>query len=129
MGFFDSIAGQMVQKADSAESGKHSADGNPIMTMLTDLLSNPDMGGIGGLVSAFQKNDLGDLVAWWISSNANLAIPAEHIHSVLGQGPLQDEASKMGLSSGDLASALSKHPPGLVDPCGPTRPQWAAAQR
>ena len=119
----------MAQKADSAESGKHSPDGNPIMTMLTDLLSNPDMGGIGGLVSAFQKNDLGDLVAWWISSNANLAIPAEHIHSVLGQGPLQDEASKMGLSSGDLASALSKHPPGLVDPCGPTHPQWAAAQR
>jgi len=63
------------------------------MTMLTGLLNDPDIGGIGGLVSAFQKNGLGDVVASWISNNTNLPISAEQIQSLLGQGPLQDVAS------------------------------------
>jgi uncharacterized protein YidB (DUF937 family) len=120
MGLFNSIAGQVAQQAASALSGKSNAeDGNQIMTMLTGLLNNPDIGGIGGLVSAFQKNGLGDVVASWISNNTNLPISAEQIQSVLGQGPLQDVASKMGLSSGDVASALSDRLPGLVDQLTP----------
>ncbi len=120
MGLFDSIAGQVVQQTASALSGKSSAeDGNQIMTMLAGLLNNPEIGGIGGLVSAFQKNDLGDVVASWISNNTNLPISAEQIQSVLGLEPLQDVASKMGLSSGDVASALSERLPGLVDQLTP----------
>jgi uncharacterized protein YidB (DUF937 family) len=109
----------VAQQAASALSGQHSADSNQIMTMLTGLLNNPDIGGIGGLVSAFQKNGLGDVVASWISNNTNLPISAEQIQSVLGQGPLQDVASKMGLSSGDVASAMSERLPGLVDQLTP----------
>lgn len=119
MGLFDSIAGQVAQQAASALSGSPSADGNQIMTMLTGLLNNPEIGGIGGLVSAFQKNGLGDVVASWISNNTNLPISVQQIQSVLGQGPLQDVASKMGLSSGDVASALSERLPGLVDQLTP----------
>jgi uncharacterized protein YidB (DUF937 family) len=119
MGLFDSIAGQVAQQAASALSGSPSTDNNQIMTLLTGLLNNPQIGGIGGLVSAFQKNGLGDVVASWISNNTNLPISAEQIQSVLGQGPLQDVASKMGLSSGDVASALSERLPGLVDQLTP----------
>jgi uncharacterized protein YidB (DUF937 family) len=119
MGLFDSIAGQVAQQAASALSGNPSGGGNQIMSMLTGLLSNPEIGGIGGLVSAFQKNGLGDVVASWISNNTNLPISADQIQSVLGQGPLQDVASKMGLSSGDVASALSERLPGLVDQLTP----------
>lgn len=119
MGLFDSIAGQVAQQAASALSGNPGAGGNQIMSMLTGLLSNPEIGGIGGLVSAFQKNGLGDVVASWISNNTNLPISADQIQSALGQGPLQDVASKMGLSSGDVASALSERLPGLVDQLTP----------
>jgi uncharacterized protein YidB (DUF937 family) len=119
MGLFDSIAGQVAQQAASALSGNPSAGGNQIMSMLTGLLSNPEIGGIGGLVSAFQKNGLGDVVASWISNNTNLPISADQIQSALGQGPLQDVASKMGLSSVDVASALSERLPGLVDQLTP----------
>jgi len=93
MGLFDSIAGQVAQQAASALSGSPSTDNNQIMTLLTGLLNNPQIGGIGGLVSAFQKNGLGDVVASWISNNTNLPISAEQIQSLLGQGPLQDVAS------------------------------------
>jgi uncharacterized protein YidB (DUF937 family) len=120
MGLFDSIAGQVVQQATSALSGgTQSADGNNMMQMLTGLLNNPELGGISGLVSAFQKNGLGDTVASWISNNTNLPISAEQIQSVLGQGPLQDLASKMGLSTDSVASTLSEQLPGLVDQLTP----------
>jgi uncharacterized protein YidB (DUF937 family) len=120
MGLFDSIAGQVVQQATSALSGgAQSADGNNMMQMLTGLLNNPELGGISGLVSAFQKNGLGDTVASWISNNTNLPISAEQIQSVLGQGPLQDLASKMGLSTDSVASTLSEQLPGLVDQLTP----------
>jgi uncharacterized protein YidB (DUF937 family) len=119
MGLFDSIAGQVVQQATSALSGQGGADGQNMVQMLTGLLSNPELGGISGLVSAFQRNGLGDVVASWISNNANLPISAEQIQSVLGQGPLQDLASKMGLSTGDVAATLSERLPGLVDQLTP----------
>ena len=122
MGLFDSIAGQVAQQALSSLSGKggaNGADGNNMMQMLTGLLSNPEIGGIGGLVSAFQKNGLGDVVASWISNSNNLPISADQIKSALGQGPLQDVASKMGLSAGDVASTLSESLPGLVDQLTP----------
>jgi uncharacterized protein YidB (DUF937 family) len=119
MGLFDSIAGQVVQQATSALSGANGTDGNNMMQMLTGLLSNPELGGISGLVSAFQKNGLGDVVASWISTHTNLPISAEQIQSVLGQGPLQDLASKMGLSTDAVASTLSEQLPGLVDQLTP----------
>ena len=119
MGLFDSIAGQVVQQATSALSGQGGASGDNVVQMLTGLLNHPELGGISGLVSAFQSNGLGDTVASWISNNANLPISAEQIQSVLGQGPLQDLASQMGLSTDAVASTLSERLPGLVDQLTP----------
>ena len=122
MGLFDSIAGQVANQAVSAlsgQSGANGAEGNNMMQMLTGLLSHPELGGISGLVGAFQKNGLGDVVASWISNNTNLPISAEQIQSVLGQVPLQNLASKMGLSTDAVASTLSEQLPGLVDQLTP----------
>ena len=122
MGIFDSITGQVAKQAASAlsgQSGAMGADGNNMIQMLTGLLSNPELGGISGMVSAFQKNGLGDVVASWISNNTNLPISAEQIQSVLGQVPLQDLASKMGLSTDAVASTLAEQLPGMVDQLTP----------
>jgi uncharacterized protein YidB (DUF937 family) len=122
MGIFDSMTGQMGKQAASAlsgQSGASGADGNNMMQMLTGLLNNPELGGIGGLVNAFQKNGLGDVIASWISTNTNLPISAEQIQSVLGQAPLQDLANKMGLSTHAVASTLAEQLPGVVDQLTP----------
>lgn len=119
MGLFYSIAGQVVQQAASALSGQQGAGADKMGTMLMGLLNNPELGGISGLVSAFQKNGLGEIVASWISNNTNLPISAAQIQSVLGQGPLQDLASQTGLSTTEVASSLSEHLPGLVDQLTP----------
>jgi len=119
MGLFDSIAGQVAQQAAAALSGQSGAGGDKMVQMVMGLLNNPELGGISGLVSAFQKNGLGDIVASWISNNTNLPISAAQIQSVLGQGPLQDLAAKTGMSANEVASNLSEHLPGLVDQLTP----------
>lgn len=119
MGLFDSIAGQVAQQATAALSGQGGAGGDKMMQMVMGLLNNPELGGISGLVSAFQKNGLGEVVASWISNNTNLPISAAQIQSVLGQGPLQDLAAKTGLSTNEVAANLSEHLPGLVDQLTP----------
>ncbi len=119
MGLFDSIAGQVAQQATAALSGQGGAGGDKMMQMVMGLLNNPELGGISGLVNAFQKNGLGEVVASWISNNTNLPISAAQIQSVLGQGPLQDLAAKTGLSTNEVAAKLSEHLPGLVDQLTP----------
>lgn len=119
MGLFDSIAGQVAQQATAALSGQGGAGGDKMVQMVMGLLNNPELGGISGLVSAFQKNGLGDIVASWISNNTNLPISAAQIQSVLGQGPLEDLAAKTGMSANEVASNLSEHLPGLVDQLTP----------
>ena len=119
MGLFDSIAGQVAQQATAALSGQGGAGGEKMMQMVMGLLNDPELGGISGLVSAFQKNGLGEVVASWISNNTNLPISAAQIQSVLGQGPLQDLAAKTGLSTNEVATNLSEHLPGLVDQLTP----------
>ena len=119
MGLFDSIAGQVAQQATAALSGQGGVGGDKMMQMVMGLLNNPELGGISGLVSAFQKNGLGEVVASWISNNTNLPISAAQIQSVLGQGPLQDLAAKTGLSTNEVAANLSEHLPGLVDQLTP----------
>ena len=119
MGLFDSIAGQVAQQATAALSGQGGAGGDKMMQMVMGLLNNPELGGISGLVNAFQKNGLGEVVASWISNNTNLPISAAQIQSVLGQGPLQDLAAKTGLSTNEVAANLSEHLPGLVDQLTP----------
>ncbi|OYU10923.1 MAG: hypothetical protein CFE38_15140 [Comamonadaceae bacterium PBBC1] len=119
MGLFDSIAGQVAQQATAALSGQGGAGGDKMVQMVMGLLNNPELGGISGLVNAFQKNGLGEVVASWISNNTNLPISAAQIQSVLGQGPLQDLAAKTGLSTNEVAANLSEHLPGLVDQLTP----------
>lgn len=100
-------------------SGPKGVGGDKMGQMLVGLLNNPELGGINGLVNAFQKNGLGEIVASWISSNTNLPISAAQIQAVLGQGPLQDLASQTGLSANEVASSLSEHLPGLVNQLTP----------
>lgn len=120
MGLFDNIASQVMQHAGTALSGTNDAvGGNNMASMLMGLINNPEVGGIKGLVSAFQNNGLGDTVASWISTNANLPISADQIMSVLGQGSLSDLAAKTGLSTGDVASTLSEHLPAFIDQLTP----------
>ena len=99
---------------DNILSGAGGAAGGAI----GDLLTSHE-GGLGGLVSAFEKGGLGEIAGSWVGKGANLPISAEQIRSVLGSGPVADIARKLGVSPEAAADEISQMLPGIVDKLTP----------
>lgn len=114
MGLLD----QLGQSAAGLMGSK--GDQNPLMQAVVGLLGqNSHVGGLSGLIQAFQKNGLGDIVNSWVGTGKNLPISPVQIQQGLGGDLLKQLASKAGLSpeaaGGQLASLL----PGLIDKLTP----------
>ncbi|MGE3179373.1 MAG: YidB family protein [Vicinamibacterales bacterium] len=82
-------------------------------------LVNGSGGGLGGLVQAFQKHGLGDLVASWIGTGQNLPISPEQIGKVLGSQQLSQFASQAGVPPEAAGATLASMLPALIDKLTP----------
>lgn len=102
MGLLDGILG-----------GAAGGEGSPIGA-ITDLLGGQE-GGLGGLMSAFEKGGLGGVAQSWIASGANLPISAEQIETVLSSGMVADFAAKLGVDPKTAADTLAKVLPQVID--------------
>lgn len=76
-------------------------------------------GGLNGLVQAFSKQGLGDVVNSWVGTGQNLPISADQIHSALGAQQLSQFASQAGLAPEAAGSTLASLLPTLVDKLTP----------
>ncbi len=93
---------------------------NPLLQAVAGLLGkDSSIGGLGGLVQAFQKNGLGDIVNSWVSTGQNLPVTPSQIEQGLGNDLLSQLASKAGLPSGAASSQLAGLLPDLVDKLTP----------
>jgi uncharacterized protein YidB (DUF937 family) len=93
---------------------------NPLLQALTSLLGqNSSIGGLAGLVQAFQKNGLGEIVNSWVSTGQNLPVTPSQIQQGLGSDVLKQLAGKAGLSPDAASSQLSGILPNLVDKLTP----------
>ncbi len=108
-----------------------SGGGNPQMqNVLASLLSGsqggmqqaqqggaqgPGLGGLGGLISAFQQAGLGDVMQSWINQGPNQPISANQLHNVLGPDQAQTMANNAGMPVQDFLTQLSQHLPQAVD--------------
>jgi len=94
---------------------------NPrIVSALAGLLSSRDTsvggaGGLGGVISAFQQNGLGDLVSNWISAGPNHPVSADQVTQALGPTTVAQFASKAGIPVSDAGSLLAGLLPAAVD--------------
>ncbi len=75
--------------------------------------------GIQGLVTAFQKNGMGEVVQSWVSNGANLPVSAEQIKSALGSSVVQEYAQKLGIDGNQAAETLSQVLPKVIDQLTP----------
>ncbi|MBH0204129.1 MAG: DUF937 domain-containing protein [Nitrospira sp.] len=93
---------------------------NPLLQAVTSLLGqNSSIGGLAGLVQAFQKNGLADIVNSWVSTGQNLPVSAQQIKQGLGGDLLNQVASKAGLSPDAAGSQLAGLLPDLIDKLTP----------
>lgn len=114
MGLMDQL-GQAVGGMMGGQGGQ-----NPLLPALTSLLGKDStIGGLDGLVQAFQKNGLGDIVNSWVSTGQNLPVTPSQIEQGFGGDLLSQLAGKAGLSSGAVSSQLAGLLPDLVDKLTP----------
>ncbi len=102
---------------------------------VVSLLSTRDpsvggTGGLGGLVQAFQKKGLGDMVAGWISTGPNPPVSASQVTDVLGADVLKQFAAKAGVPNAEAGGLLASLLPAVVDHLTPqgTVPQAASLE-
>ena len=94
---------------------------NPqILSALTGLLSTRDTSvggnaGLAGLVGAFQKRGLGDMMSNWISTGPNPPMSAAQVSDVLGQDTINQFATKAGVPASQAGSLLAGLLPEAVD--------------
>jgi len=114
MGLLD----QLGQAAAGMMGGGN--DQNPLMQAVVGLLGQQSaVGGLGGLIQAFQKNGLGEIVNSWVSTGKNLPISPEQIQRGLGNDLLKQLASQVGLSPEATGGQLANLLPSLVDKLTP----------
>jgi uncharacterized protein YidB (DUF937 family) len=112
MGLLDTITGAL-RGAKGAGVNTNAV----LVQQLIAMLSKP--GALGNLVSAFQKQDLGNVMQSWLGTGTNLPISPAQIQQVLGSDVVADMAKKAGIGVPDAASALSNLLPQVIDKISP----------
>ena len=74
---------------------------------------------MAGIVQAFQKNGLGDIVNSWVSTGKNLPVTPEQVKQGLGSDFLSQIAGKAGVSPDAASTQLSSLLPNLIDKVTP----------
>ena len=111
MGLFD----QLAQTATSM-LGQSGGKNDQLLQVVTQLLGkDSSIGGLNGLIQAFQKSGLTEIVNSWVSTGADLPISSQQIQQGLGSQLLQQLSAGTGLSQEACSSQLSSLLPTLVD--------------
>jgi uncharacterized protein YidB (DUF937 family) len=111
MGLLDQVVGAMA--------GGQSGGNNALLETVMKMVSDPQNGGLQGLIQSFQQGGLGDIVNSWVSKGENLPISAEQIQSVLGGSSLGNIASQLGTNSEEASGSLASMLPQLIDSMTP----------
>jgi uncharacterized protein YidB (DUF937 family) len=115
MGIFDEIAKGLLGKVLEGGSSQ-----NPLMDVVLGLITNPQTGGIQGLIQTFKEKGLGDAVSSWISTGENEPVSGEQIQHTLGGNFIQQIAEQLGSSKSEVSGSLSNLLPLIIDKLTPS---------
>jgi len=119
MGLLDGILGQVFGGA--TQGGAHPGEpmrggagghGTLVAILLQLLQQN---GGLGGLLSQFQRAGYGQQADSWVSTGRNQPIDGDVLSQVLGSGQLDSIAQKLGVPRREAADQVASALPEVVD--------------
>lgn len=130
MGLFDQMMGGVLnnvlgQAARSGgldgllNAGLNGAFGQALPNMLNTALANSPFGSLDGILDQLRAHGLDTQVASWLSGGENLPVSAEQVVAALGDAPLAQLASSLGLSADSLPGLLAQYLPTLVHRLSP----------
>src|SRR6188508_1099043 len=114
MGFLDGLLGQVLggamqpgNRADDTGMGMGAGTGSHgnLVAILLQLLQQN--GGLGGLLSQFQRAGYGKQADSWISTGQNQPIDGDVLSQVLGAGTLDRIAGQLGLPRREAADQVA----------------------
>ena len=120
MGLLDGLLGSLM---GGAGSGQGQGATNPLLQIAMQMIAarsggsggGIDVGGLSGIVDAFQKGGLGHITDSWVGTGENLPVNSDQISAVLGSDKISAIASQLGMSHGDVAGGLAKMLPDLIN--------------
>lgn len=120
MGILDAVLGAIKgQAANSAAPGAAAGGSGDLLNSVISMITDPQSGGLSGLVEKIAAGGLADQVASWVGKGENLPISAEQIQEVLGSSFVQGLAAKMGINTADVAGSLAGMLPQVIDKLTP----------
>ncbi len=114
MGFLDEMAKGVLGKVLGGGTSQ-----NPLMDIVFGLISNPQTGGLQGLIQTFKEKGLGDAVSSWISTGENQPVSGGQIQNALGGNFIQQIAEKLGSSGSEVSGGLANLLPEIIDKLTP----------
>jgi uncharacterized protein YidB (DUF937 family) len=115
MGLLEGVGKGLLGKV----SGKGSSQ-NPLMDIVLGLVSNPQSGGLQGLIQTFKEKGLGDAMFSWISTGENQPVSGDQIQHALGSNFIQQIAQQLGSSKSEVSGGLANLLPDIIDKLTPT---------
>lgn len=113
MGFFDGIAKGVLDKISGGGAQ------NPLIETVMGLISNPETGGLQGMLETFKSKGFGEIVSSWIGTGENQAISKDQILEALGKDQIQKMAEKVGISQEEASGGLASLLPEIIDKLTP----------
>ncbi len=119
MGLLDAVIGALGQGGGGSATAGRGMQGQLINVVVGMLGNDSAGGGLGGLVSQFNKSGMGDVIGSWISSGQNMPVSGDQLSQVLGSDAIANIAKQLGVSQDDAAGQLSQILPQIVDKLTP----------
>ena len=115
MGLLDGMAKGLLGKVLGGGSSQ-----NPLMDVVLGLITNPQTGGLQGLIQTFKQKGLGDAVSSWISTGENQPVSDDQIQHALGGNFIQQIAQQLGSSKSEVSGSLANLLPEIIDKLTPS---------
>ncbi|MDP3540149.1 MAG: YidB family protein [Azonexus sp.] len=112
MGLLDQVVGALA-------GGQSGSGNNQLIQTVFQLINNPQVGGLDGLLKTLQQGGLGEAVSSWISTGQNMPVSAEQIQSSLGGPMLDGFAEQAGMTQQQASGSLAELLPQLIDKLTP----------
>lgn len=97
------------------EVSNNEGESNPLLSSVMGLITDPQTGGLSGLIEKMSEGGLQEQVASWVSTGENLPVSGEQIQAVLGSAAVQGIAEQMGINANDVPGTLATLLPQIIN--------------
>src|SRR5690349_21294187 len=110
MGLLESVEGAIRSRTGSSPDQQHG-----FLSSICELITNPQTGGLQGLVEKFKAAGLGQIADGWVAKGPNPPVTPDQLQKVFPPDQLRGFAQKLGIESDMATKHLSDTLPQVVD--------------